>query len=233
MMKKNGFTLVELSIVLVIIGLLIGGILVGQSLIESAKINAQIKQFAQFDIMASNFKSKYRCLPGDNNKINLSGDCDGILEEASPANSFTGENANFWADLSITEWPSSAFSANVVGGRVKIDVNVPKAKIGVETTGVGVGYDANTYQINRYFLGNFESLATSAYNNGYRFKGTLTPIESLTLDKKLDDGLPTNGNLITWPQVGSVLCLNGLSYMVGSQGAYCVSELKILSQANF
>jgi len=37
--KISGFTLVELSIVLVIIGLLISGILVGQSLTESAQIN--------------------------------------------------------------------------------------------------------------------------------------------------------------------------------------------------
>ena len=49
-MKKSGFTLVELSIVLVIIGLLIGGILVGQSLIESAKMNSFVRQVQQIDI---------------------------------------------------------------------------------------------------------------------------------------------------------------------------------------
>jgi prepilin-type N-terminal cleavage/methylation domain-containing protein len=42
--KKLGFTLVELAITLVIVGLLIGGILAGQSLIDSAKINSQIQQ---------------------------------------------------------------------------------------------------------------------------------------------------------------------------------------------
>ena len=62
---KKGFTLVELSIVLVIIGLLIGGILVGQSLIESAKTTATLQQLSQFDIAVSNFSTKYKQLPGD------------------------------------------------------------------------------------------------------------------------------------------------------------------------
>ena len=49
-MNKNGFTLVELSIVLVIIGLLIGGILVAQSMIGTAKITAFTRQVQQADI---------------------------------------------------------------------------------------------------------------------------------------------------------------------------------------
>ena len=62
---NNGFTLIELSIVLVIIGLLIGGILVGQSLIQSAAINATVSQIQQFDASTMAFKSKYKYLPGD------------------------------------------------------------------------------------------------------------------------------------------------------------------------
>lgn len=62
---KSGFTLVEISIVLVIIGLIVGGILVGQDLIKSAKIRSQISQIEEFKTATNTFKLKYRHLPGD------------------------------------------------------------------------------------------------------------------------------------------------------------------------
>lgn len=77
---KKGFTLVELSIVLVIIGLLIGGILIGQSLIQSAKINGLVQQFRQIQVAMEQFKSKYRYFPGDSPLHTPKGDGDGIVE---------------------------------------------------------------------------------------------------------------------------------------------------------
>lgn len=61
----KGFTLVELSIVLVIIGLLVGGIMIGKSLIGSSEIRAQISQIETFKTAANSFKLKYGALPGD------------------------------------------------------------------------------------------------------------------------------------------------------------------------
>ena len=63
--KKKGFTLVELSIVLVIIGLLIGGILVAQSMINTAKTQQLIRLADQYLIAARNFKTTYGYFPGD------------------------------------------------------------------------------------------------------------------------------------------------------------------------
>lgn len=62
---KNGFTLVELSIVLVIIGLLIGGLLVGQSLIDSARVNRLVSDLKQYEIATVHFRSKFKKYPGD------------------------------------------------------------------------------------------------------------------------------------------------------------------------
>lgn len=63
--KNSGFTLIELSIVLVVIGLLIGGVFVGRDLIEFAKVRAQITQISDIETQINTFNVKYNCLPGD------------------------------------------------------------------------------------------------------------------------------------------------------------------------
>lgn len=63
--KKSGFTLIELSVVLVVIGLIIGGILVGKNLIETANIRAQTSQIHNIEAQTTTFQLKYNCLPGD------------------------------------------------------------------------------------------------------------------------------------------------------------------------
>lgn len=65
MRDQKGFTLVELAISLVVIGLLIGGILKGQELIENSKINATIRDLENIQSAVSMFESAYDYLPGD------------------------------------------------------------------------------------------------------------------------------------------------------------------------
>lgn len=63
--SRHGFTLIELALVLVIIGLVVGGVLVGRDLIEAGKIRAQINQIADIETQMNTFRLKYDCLPGD------------------------------------------------------------------------------------------------------------------------------------------------------------------------
>ncbi len=63
--RIQGFTLIELSIVLIIIGLMAGGILVGQNLIDAAGIRATITQIEGYNRAVNTFKGKYGELPGD------------------------------------------------------------------------------------------------------------------------------------------------------------------------
>jgi prepilin-type N-terminal cleavage/methylation domain-containing protein len=62
---EEGFTLVELSIVLVIIGLIIGGVLVGQDMIKAAEIRSTVSQIQSYDTAANTFRDKYEYVPGD------------------------------------------------------------------------------------------------------------------------------------------------------------------------
>src|ERR1700712_2724582 len=61
----QGFTLIELSIVLVIIGLIVGGVLVGQDLVRAAAVRAQISQIEKYNTAVNTFYGKYGYLPGD------------------------------------------------------------------------------------------------------------------------------------------------------------------------
>lgn len=62
---KQGFTLLEMSIVLIIIALLAGGIIAGQNLIRTAELRGIMSDFRTYQSAVSNFQDKYRALPGD------------------------------------------------------------------------------------------------------------------------------------------------------------------------
>src|SRR5262245_2481649 len=62
---ESGFTLVEIAIVLVIIGLLLGGILKGQEMITQAKIKNLINDFNGVTVAVTSYQDRYRALPGD------------------------------------------------------------------------------------------------------------------------------------------------------------------------
>lgn len=112
---RGGFTLIELSIVLVIIGLIVGGVLVGQDLIRSATVRAQITQIEKFQTATNTFYGKYGFLPGDIKDPDATnfgflsrggtsgqGDGNGKLYSGSGAYAslWYGEITVFWRDLS-------------------------------------------------------------------------------------------------------------------------------------
>lgn len=63
--KTSGFSLIELSLVLVVIGLLVAGIIYGQSLIRAAGVRAVVTEYQRFTTITNNFKVKYGYYPGD------------------------------------------------------------------------------------------------------------------------------------------------------------------------
>ena len=192
--NNKGFTLVELSIVLVIIGLLIGGILAAQSMIETTKIQAFTRQIGQFDAAVVNFGDKFGGLPGDTSAFDTapgtSGPQDNGLVDANEA-------PFFWTDLTNSGLKREE-GAGLYGTAGKTPgVDFPRAKVGSSGSGVlavgtatvaslGLATAANVYIV-------ADCTGATAFATGC--KSSLTGSQAIAIDSKLDDGVGNTGNV--------------------------------------
>ncbi len=211
--RGTGFTLVELSIVLVITGLLIGGILVGQSLIENAKISKTVNMLGQFDASVGAFKTKYKSLPGDtpllctgcNNFYNYIGNGDGFLSDNLGSTRgcvfttwFQGEIGFFWAQLSLTGLKTTGQNQSytqggaVAGGATAatlVNTYIPKMPLGTNVGVIPCGLAAgeNYYMINNFHLEPAGRAPTADSTLA------LTASQAAAIDAKIDDGVSNTG----------------------------------------
>jgi prepilin-type N-terminal cleavage/methylation domain-containing protein len=219
-----GFTLIEMSIVLVVIGLIVGGILVGQTLISAAGVRATISQIEKYDTAANTFREKYGYLPGDIRDPDATsfgftprgthpgeGDGDGIIMGNAGGQSFycanclgTGETALFWEDLSKAHLIDATFSTGTPdtppGGTQsgsKIALYIPPAKLGRGNYIYAFGgglYNGSTTIANGI---NYFGLSGVSYISGTNsaYNTALTVSEAYAIDSKIDDGLPQLGRV--------------------------------------
>jgi len=175
-MQKNetGFTLIELSIVLVIIGLIIGGVLVGQDLVRAAEVRATISQVEKFNTATNTFRGKFGYLPGDLNAMTATqfgfaargasageGDGNGVIEGwasccgTRATYESAGETIMFWVDL------SSAVAGNLIEGGFNTASSTTSP--GADITGTNLNLWLPQAKIGR---GNYFYVYGGAYNSG-------------------------------------------------------------------
>ncbi len=129
MKKQSGFTLIELAIVLVIIGLLLGGVLKGQELINSAKVKNMANDFKNIQIQIYSYQDKFRALPGDDKAATADGNGNGLIEGAW--NAASGEAFNFWQHIRKAGLATGSTNTgdvnytpkNTEGGRIGVQSN--------------------------------------------------------------------------------------------------------------
>lgn len=116
--KKSAFSLIELSIVLIIIGLLIAGVTGGASLIKSSELRAAISEARGYAVAVNGFFSQYNALPGDytvaiagsSNAGSTNGGNSKIQYFASDTSSFSSESVVAWNQLIATGTLDSTLS---------------------------------------------------------------------------------------------------------------------------
>lgn len=201
---KSGFTLVELSIALVIIALIIGGVMVGRDLLSTAQINAGIHQLEGYQSAVNNFRLRYQGIPGDIRDATdqfsntawpdlVNGDGDGLLrdasgEEADPDDSalerdtFTGELPQFWYQLSAARMVDAEFD-----GQFTIGASFPYSKAGSGgIAAYGIADDTNYFYIGMI-------TPTDTVGQTVLTQNALTPEQAWQMDRKMDDGHPMQG----------------------------------------
>jgi len=225
---KSGFTLIELSIVLVIIGLIIGGVLVGQDLIRAAEVRATISQIEKYQTAVNTFREKYGAVPGDLNALVATqfgftargnyagqGDGNGILQgvDANLAGhnygnvQNCGESAMFWVDLTT----ANGMNINMIEG--SFSTASPTTPPGNISGTFLTGYfpQAKIGRGNYIYVYSNSSVLTPATNyfgiSALSQVGTVTAVNSTPaitvkqaydIDKKVDDGYPTSGRVVAY-----------------------------------
>ena len=196
--SQSGFTLVELSIVLVIIGLIVGGVLAGQTLIVAAKIRAQMTQLDQFDAGINAFRGKYDCLPGDCQAAQAPVDSTGASTKATSSAGTIGDGtidfqlASGVGDESTVAWHQMQI-AGVVGGSftptaagANFTDSFPAGKAGGSVVLGGTG---GTHY---YMLGTVKNATPTT------FVASISANTAAAIDKKRDDGLPLTGVVLAY-----------------------------------
>jgi prepilin-type N-terminal cleavage/methylation domain-containing protein len=210
---KAGFTLIELSIVLVIIGLLVGGIMVGKDMINAAQIRSQISQIGKYNTAVKTFRLKYDALPGDMNadtaasfgftargSLEGQGDGNGLLEgnytgtdnsNVSGVWGPVGETGMFWVDLSKVSLIDGSFNAvTSIGPRADQHGNYgrffPTAKL-EKGNYISVFSEGG---VNYFGMSGIAVLWASVIFGGV----PAVPVsDAYNIDVKMDDGLPQSG----------------------------------------
>ena len=196
----DGFTLVELAIVLVIVGLIVGGIIVGQSMVQSAAINATLKQEERFVTAVSVFHDKYRYLPGDMPSpakfgfIARAGNpADGVINDCSTPSTLTlgCETAAFWDDLSKASMTGEQIYT--AGSLATSNHNAGQPTGGILPT----AKEGGNFQVYSEGLRTMFHLAViDSAVAGPGISPGISPAFAFNMDSKVDDGKPAEGRLI-------------------------------------
>lgn len=212
---RRGFTLIELSIVLVIIGLIVGGILMGLDMIKAANIRATIGQVEKFKTASKTFTLKYNCLAGDCVDASSilggsNGNGNGILGTTLFGDS---EYFYFWQHLALAGMIEGTYTSTAPGSTYLPNINFPAAKIG---GGFGAWNLTAAANAGGALGGGSGKVFPGIYGDGLilgKQYGDLTskiPIfpslsgyDAYTIDLKFDDGLPAYGTIMTWQNSSS------------------------------
>ncbi len=211
----RGFTLVELAIVMVIIGLLIGGILKGTELVTTSKVNRTIQDLKAYETALITYREKYGQLAGDHSNATTrvpgcsienhcaNGDANGLIAVldtegvdinwqtrfATLSGTIPREATQLWKHLSLANLISGV-DPGANPGAPEWGRSHPSSSLG---GGYEMYYDAAT---NVGGNQNIIRLSRGAIFTG-AWQNLLSPPITAMIDRKMDDGGPNTGYVIT------------------------------------
>ncbi len=237
--RRAGFTLIELSIVMVVIGLIVGGILVGRDLIEAASVRGAISEVEKLTTATYAFRVKYNCLPGDCNNITA------VFSGATNGNG-NGQIAGFWWMDNSEMWqypyqlsqalliPGSYSGTNGSGGtrHAVVGTNIPQSKYyptaGFTVLNWGNYTDGNDYSPCVWCTHSSHVILFGATDSGCceTYAPAFSTDVAFAIDTKTDDGKPAQGKVGFLPRSSYTNCVttsvpSTSAYDTSKKGNYC------------
>ena len=219
--SQKGFTLIEIAIVLVIIGLLLGGVLKGQELINTARVRALNNSVDGITAAWFSFQDRYRAFPGDYTQASTNilatltdGDGNGRVLT-------TAERGQLWAHLEAAGYVTGGFDGAVMADNDEYVCPIASCPDNGFGTGMAIYHGQ-------------ESLAGGAAAHEL-ITGQGIPVDVLgELDRKIDDGDSTTGTMTigngtgkaSWTDTESDLCINGTAYQLLTPSDNCAAVFR-------
>lgn len=200
--RQSGFTLVEIAIVLVIIGLLLGGVLKGQELINSAKIKNLVADMNGISTAVYAYQDRFKALPGDDGTAatrwtsTTAGNASATLTGAFNSGTVTDESRLFWQHLRLAGFiggdPDTTQPINAVGGITGVQWGAGNQTVAALTQGL-----AGLVVCQSNILGRIAE----------------------SIDNQLDDGKANSGAVRSWTQ--------GAGLLVAADGATTAVDITV------
>ncbi|MGE5770227.1 MAG: prepilin-type N-terminal cleavage/methylation domain-containing protein [Betaproteobacteria bacterium] len=184
--QQSGFTLVEIAIVLVIIGLLLGGVLKGQELINSAKVKNFINDFKAVPLFIYGFQDKFKALPGDDPQATThmgagatltptaatlgNGRIEGAFNSENPAD----ETVAFWQQVRLANLASGSTDfSSAASIKAALPRNADGGRLGVQSTAPITGMTGSYFVCSEGVQGKFAKQIDITMDDGDTEKGSV------------------------------------------------------------
>ncbi len=214
---KAGFTLLEMSIVFIILGLLVVTVIAGQKIIRNTRLVSVVSDIENLRIAIYNFEAKYNSLPGDMVDATsywgstANGNGDGLVGTG-------GEDLRLWQHLSLDGQLEESYSGSgtfSVGENLPISTLDPNAGYRFIDGTIGAGYGKNGNRV--------EFAASNAAGTAFT-NPILKAEDAAAIDKKADDGLAATGNVVAEQGTGATAgdCITSSAYKLSGTEKSCV-----------
>jgi len=212
---EKGFTLIELSIVIVIIGLIVAGVVGGQALVKQSKLRTLINEINQYQVAVNTFKLEYNHLPGDipnaydywgNSCDSTPSNCNGngnrkvfppALDSGSTNVTNDFEGYRNWQHLSLAKLVPQNYTGTSTGGVVGMGYeSVAWSKSGKGRITMQHNNNQSIFKSgNVYEVGSF-TLEFSGLKPGDGYTPSISVPDARNVDLKIDDGHANTGVFI-------------------------------------
>lgn len=226
---SKGFSLVELSVVVIIVSLVIGGVFAGGKLVESSRITKLVAEIENYQTTFELFAKKYQAIPGDmidativlpDGGSTANGDGNGSIAWPTTGDA---EALRAWQHLSLANMLDVGNLAGTETDNIGIIGETIPQSSAIRSLGYGLSNDVYTNDL--ILGGNDGELKNDAW--------VFTPRNAKTIDSKIDDGIGSTGSLRGYGSEeavhgGDTICLDTTDYNLDIDTPKChlVNEIR-------